>query len=69
MTQACDGAEWLTVSEIVETLKVHEQTVRRWIREGELPALELGGKSGYRVRRDEFEAFLKERTTTGKAVA
>jgi excisionase family DNA binding protein len=61
--------EWLTVAEIVAMLKVHEQTVRRWIREDELPAIELGRRSGYRIRRRDFERFLEGRSTTGKAAA
>ena len=66
----CSASDrYLTVNDIVNRLQVHEQTVRRWIREGDLQAVELGGKSGYRVNEAEFEAFLAERTTTGKAVA
>lgn len=70
MNDQCKPAErWITVADIVERLKVHEQTVRRWIRDGDLQAIELGGKSGYRVNEAEFEAFLAERTTMGKAAA
>jgi excisionase family DNA binding protein len=62
---------WYTVEEIVVMLKIHEQTVRRWIREGQLQAVMLGRKAGYRVRARDLEAFLAERETglEGKAVA
>ena len=64
---------WYTVEEIVDILKVHEQTVRRWLREGELRGVLLGRKAGYRVRARDFEAFLAARDTQGgeekKAVA
>ncbi len=64
---------WLTVEEIVDTLKVHEQTVRRWLRDGELRGVLLGRKAGYRVRESDFEAFLEARDTMrgdeGKAAA
>ena len=53
------GERWLTVVEIVEQLQVHEQTVRRWLREGRLPGRNLGGRSGYRVRERDLEAFLQ----------
>jgi excisionase family DNA binding protein len=42
-------------------LKVHEQTVRRWIKTGELPAAALGRKAGYRIRKQDLDAFLEER--------
>lgn len=51
---------WLTVNEIVEKLQVHEQTVRRWLREGRLPGRNFGGRTGYRVRTSDLEAFLLE---------
>jgi excisionase family DNA binding protein len=62
---------WLTVEEIVDLLKVHEQTVRRWLRAGELRGVLLGRKAGYRIRERDLEAFLAERDTgeLGKAVA
>ncbi len=52
---------WYTVAEIVDTLKVHEQTVRRWLRDGDLRGYNLGGKSGYRVKAADFDAFLETR--------
>ena len=63
---------WLTVEEIVDLLKVHEQTVRRWLRDGQLRGVLLGRKAGYRIRERDFEAFLEARDTwseEGKAVA
>jgi excisionase family DNA binding protein len=63
--------QWLTVEEIVALLKVHEQTVRRWLREGQLRGVLLGRKAGYRVRARDLEDFLAARETgeQGKAVA
>jgi excisionase family DNA binding protein len=40
---------------------VHEQTVRRWIKTGDLPAVALERKAGYRVRKAEVDAFLEAR--------
>ena len=54
--------EWLTVQEVAAVLKVHEESVRRWIRGGELPVLDLGSaKAGYRVRRSDLDRFTQER--------
>ena len=50
--------EWLTVAEITEQIKVHAETVRRWLRQGDLPGRNFGGKMGYRVRRSDLDAFL-----------
>ncbi len=56
---------WYTVEEIVDMLKVHEQTVRRWLKEGELRGVLLGRKAGYRIRSSDFEAFLAARDARG----
>ncbi len=54
--------EWLTVQDVAELFKVNEETVRRWIRGGELAVLDLGGpRAGYRIRRDELDRFIRER--------
>lgn len=51
---------WLTVRDVAESLKVHEETVRRWIRRGDLVALDLGGpRAGYRVRPSDLEKFIE----------
>ncbi len=62
---------WLTVKDITEELQVHEESVRRWIRAKELPAIQLGStKGGYRIRRGDLDRFLTERFgTLGKAPA
>jgi excisionase family DNA binding protein len=53
---------WLTVQEVAAHLKVTQETVRRWIRDGALPVLDLGGqKTGYRILRSELERFLAQR--------
>jgi excisionase family DNA binding protein len=50
---------YLTVEEIAKQLRVSPDTVRRWIREGRLPALDLIGQ--YRIRREDYERFLEQR--------
>jgi excisionase family DNA binding protein len=51
---------WLTVAEICERLKVHEETVRRWIRTGQLKARAFGGRTGYRILESDFQEFLED---------
>jgi excisionase family DNA binding protein len=51
--------ELLTVAEVAQRLKLHQETVRRWIREGKLPAIRLGRtQAGYRVRKSDLQLFL-----------
>jgi excisionase family DNA binding protein len=53
---------WLTTAEVAERLRVTEDTVRRWIRNGDLPVLNLGGsRAGYRIREADLDAFIAER--------
>jgi len=62
--------ELLTVQDIVRTLKVHEESVRKWIRSGQLPAFLLGSsKGGYRVRREDLDRFMDERFGAGMGKA
>ncbi len=53
--------DWLTVAQVAERLQVHEETVRRWIRDDQMPVLDLGKKAGYRVRPIDLEAFVAKR--------
>jgi len=50
-----------TVEEVASRLSVHPETVRKWIKNGELRATNLGGRAGYRIARSALEQFLRER--------
>lgn len=53
---------WLTVEQVAKRFEIHPETVRRWIRSGELPVLDLGGtKMGYRIKASDLERFVQER--------
>ena len=51
----------LTVDQVAERLKVNEQTVRRWLREGELQGVAFGGRTGWRISEADLHAFLDAR--------
>lgn len=51
----------LTVRDIATTLGVTEPTVCKWIKSGELPAIELAGRTGYRIAESDLEAFIQGR--------
>jgi excisionase family DNA binding protein len=62
----------LTVNQVAQRLQVDVQTVRRWLRSGDLVGIPFGGRTGWRVTEQELQAFLDRRRMareTGKAAA
>lgn len=53
--------EWLTVEQIANELGVHPETIREYIRDGLLPAVQL--KRTYRIKREDYEKFIHSRYT------
>jgi excisionase family DNA binding protein len=47
--------EWFTVA---ERLKVKHNTVRDWLKSEQLRGRNFGGRTGWRVRHSDLEAFL-----------
>ena len=56
-----EKTEWLTVEQIANELGVHPDTIREYIRDGLLKAVQL--KRTYRIRRSDYEDFLRRRET------
>ena len=57
----------LTARTVAEMLDVCAETVLRWIRNGELPAIRLPG-GAIRVVESELQEWLKARATPGRGV-
>lgn len=55
--------ELLDVETVAEELGIHIETVRKWIREKQLRAVNLGRRGGYRIRRSDLNEFLRKRET------
>jgi excisionase family DNA binding protein len=53
----------LTAREVADLLGVSAETVLRWTRRGELPAIRLPG-GAIRYRKDELDAWLSDRATS-----
>ena len=49
-------AEFLTVAEVAERLRLNPQTVRNWIEAGKLPAYRVGRR--VRIGRADFDALI-----------
>jgi excisionase family DNA binding protein len=62
--QARDPEQLLTVADTASHIGAHEQTVRLWIKRGELKASKFGTRIGYRIRRADYDAFLARRSMT-----
>lgn len=52
----------LTVANVADRLQVNAETVRRWLRAGEIEGILLGDKAGYRITEAALRAFLEKRT-------
>jgi excisionase family DNA binding protein len=58
--------ELLTVEEVAERLKLSQETIRIWLRNGRLSGIRLGTRrSGWRVRASEIDRLIE----AGKAKA
>jgi excisionase family DNA binding protein len=65
MTMIVEKPRWLTVNETARRLDLHEITVRRKIRAGEIPALQLGGPGcALRVMEADLRSWLAEHRNT-----
>ena len=68
MTENASGKDlpvMLTISEVAEYLKLHELTVRRLAREGELPAFKVGRQ--WRIQRAKLQEWIDARSGQGAA--
>lgn len=50
----------MTIGEVAEYLGLHELTVRRLARDGQIPALKLGRQ--WRVKKDLLEKWIEQRS-------
>ena len=52
---------YFTVREVAELLRLHPQTVRGWCRAGDLPAVLIADRTGYRIPERALAGFLDRR--------
>jgi excisionase family DNA binding protein len=63
MTEDTNVGDMLTIAEVAKYLKLHELTVRRLAREGELPAFKVGRQ--WRIKRELLESWIEQRSGKG----
>jgi len=51
--------ELLTPEQVADYLQVHPETVRKWLREGQLAGINLGGRARWRIRRADVDRFIQ----------
>ncbi len=52
--------EFLTVEEAAQRLKVHDQTIRRWVRSGYLPGKLISRRAGWRISAAAVQRLLTD---------
>ena len=60
---------WLTVDDVAQRLDVTAETVRRFLRRGELPGMQISKRAGWRVRAEDVDAFIRRHFRTAHAPA
>lgn len=51
----------MTISQVAQLFGVHEDTVRRWIHGGELPAVKNPITGRYKILAEDVESFRQKR--------
>jgi excisionase family DNA binding protein len=60
MKQKDNLPEYLTLKEVTSLLKVHENTLRNWDKNGTLKAIRIGGRNIRRWKKEDVLKFLGE---------
>lgn len=60
MTAKDDLPEYLTIKEVTGLLKVHENTLRNWDKNGTLKAIRIGGRKIRRWKKTDVIKFLEQ---------
>lgn len=61
--------ELYTPDEAASILKLSAYTVRRLLREGQLPGIKIGAGQLWRIRKDQLEAYLTAQSANGREAA
>ena len=56
VNERSDTMEMYTVKEVAKMLKVHEQTVFRWIRDGKIKSIKF--ENNHRITQEQLDRFL-----------
>ncbi|MAH27441.1 MAG: excisionase [Pseudoalteromonadaceae bacterium] len=60
------GISFYYLNEVAAEFQVNERTVRRWIKDGKLDAMKLGGR--WLIAESDIKDFIKQRLNTSSTV-
>jgi excisionase family DNA binding protein len=66
-TEGTVPPRFLTLDEVAETLNVSGVQARALVTSGELPAIQVGGRSVWRVEASELEAYIQRKYAETRA--
>jgi excisionase family DNA binding protein len=58
-------SDFLHVQDVADRLDVSVESVRMWIRSGQLAAIQLGRRAGWRIDPEDLRQFLEQRKRRG----
>jgi excisionase family DNA binding protein len=58
---------YLTVAEVSAELRISQNTIRIWLREGVIPGVIISDRGGWRVDRTDLDTFIAERSNATAA--
>lgn len=65
-----DSERLMTVQEVAQRLRVHPDTLRRWLRGGRIRGVMMGGRSGgYRIKESEVARIEQDGVPDVKTAA
>ena len=60
MSEKNELPEYMTLKEVASLLKVHENTLRNWDKNGTLKAIRIGGRKIRRWKKSDIQKFLED---------
>ncbi len=64
-----ESERFLTVAEVADRLGVTHETVRRWLRDGQLQGFQVSRKAGWRIPHRSVNKMIDAMHVLGKAAA
>lgn len=55
---AVDAPRFLTLADVAEVLNISDSQTYALVRNGELPAIKIGGRGQWRVEREQLESYI-----------
>lgn len=53
---------YYTLAEVAKQLRVSGATVKRWIKNGQMPAIKINSRGDYRISHDQLQQYLNDKT-------